>query len=85
MNTAPRAARTRCVVIEHVDLYNVDGPGPVDGDFDYCLPVGKAAVRREGKAVTVLTYLAMTDYVLEAVEEIGIDAEVIDLRWLDRA
>ena len=31
-------------------------PGPVD-DLDYCLPVGKAAVRREGADVTVLTYL----------------------------
>jgi len=27
----------------------------------------------------------MTNYVLKAVEELGIDAEVIDLRWLDRA
>jgi len=72
------------VVIEHVDLYNSTGPA-VDGDFDHVLPVGKAAVRREGRAVTVLTYLAMTNYVLQAVEETGIDAEVIDLRWLDRA
>jgi 2-oxoisovalerate dehydrogenase E1 component len=72
------------VVIEHVDLYASTGPA-VDGDFDHVLPVGKAAVRREGKAITVLTYLAMTNYVLQAVEETGIDAEVIDLRWLDRA
>ncbi len=72
------------VVIEHVDLYASTGPA-VEGDFDHVLPVGKAAVRREGKAVTVLTYLAMTNYVLQAVEETGIDAEVIDLRWLDRA
>ncbi|MFD0507615.1 transketolase C-terminal domain-containing protein [Streptomyces chiangmaiensis] len=27
----------------------------------------------------------MTPAVLEAVEEVGVDAEVIDLRWLDRA
>jgi len=72
------------VVIEHVDLYASTGPA-VEGDFDHVLPVGKAAVRREGTAVTVLTYLAMTNYVLQAVEETGIDAEVIDLRWLDRA
>ena len=48
--------------------------------------MGKAAVRRPGSDVTVLTYLAMTNYVLEAVEQVGdVDAEVIDLRWLDRA
>jgi 2-oxoisovalerate dehydrogenase E1 component len=55
-------------------------------DLDYCIPVGKAAVRRTGSQLTVLSYLAMTGYVLEAVESLGtVDAEVIDLRWLDRA
>ena len=42
-------------------------------------------MRRVGSAVTVLSYLAMTGYVLDAVEATGVDAEVIDLRWLDRA
>ncbi|GAA1477081.1 alpha-ketoacid dehydrogenase subunit alpha/beta [Nocardioides aestuarii] len=84
MNTALRC-QDPVVVLEHVDLYNAVGPGPVD-DLDYCLPVGKAAVRRPGNDVTVLTYLGMVPYVLEAVEGFGqVDAEVIDLRWLDRA
>lgn len=73
------------VILEHVDLYTSTGIGPVE-DFDYCLPVGKAAIRRPGSAITVISYLAMTNYVLEAVERMGVvDAEVIDLRWLDRA
>jgi len=84
MNTALRL-EDPVVVLEHVDLYGSSGDGPVD-DFDFCLPVGKAAVRRSGSDVTVLTYLAMTAYVLEAAEQLGsTDAEVIDLRWLDRA
>ncbi len=84
MNTALRLDDP-VVVLEHVDLYSSSGDGPVD-DFDYCLPVGKAAVRRAGSDVTVLTYLAMTSYVLQAVEQVGtVDAEVVDLRWLDRA
>jgi 2-oxoisovalerate dehydrogenase E1 component len=84
MNSALRC-EDPVVVLEHVDLYNSSGPGPVD-DLDYCLPVGKAAVRRSGEDVTVLTYLAMTNYVLDAVQTLGtVDAEVIDLRWLDRA
>jgi 2-oxoisovalerate dehydrogenase E1 component len=84
MNTALRL-EDPVVVLEHVDLYASSGDGPVD-DFDYCLPVGKAAVRRTGSDVTVLTYLAMTSYVLQAVEQAGtVDAEVVDLRWLDRA
>ena len=84
MNTALRC-QDPVLVLEHVDLYNATGPGPVD-DLDYCLPVGKAAIRREGSDVTVLSYLGMVPFVLEAVEEFGqVDAEVIDLRWLDRA
>lgn len=83
MNTA-LALNDPVVVLEHVDLYNSTGEGPVD-DFDYHLPLGRAAVRRPGNALTILTYLGMTPFVLQAVEESGVDAEVIDLRWLDRA
>ncbi len=84
MNTALRC-EDPVIVLEHVDLYTAIGEGPVD-DLDYCIPVGKAAVRREGSDITVLTYLAMTSYVLKAVADVAtVDAEVIDLRWLDRA
>src|SRR5262249_41302459 len=72
------------VVLEHVDLYASIGDAPVD-DLDYMLPVGKAALRRSGSAVTVISYLAMVNYCLEALADDGIDADVIDLRWLDRA
>jgi 2-oxoisovalerate dehydrogenase E1 component len=84
MNSALRC-EDPVVVLEHVDLYASTGEGPVE-DLDYCIPVGRAAVRRTGSQLTVLSYLAMTGYVLEAVESLGtVDAEVIDLRWLDRA
>jgi 2-oxoisovalerate dehydrogenase E1 component len=83
MNTALRC-EDPVVVLEHVDLYGTSGPGPVD-DWDYCLPVGRAAVRREGQDLTVVTYLGMTPYVLQAVDGHEVDAEVVDLRWLDRA
>jgi 2-oxoisovalerate dehydrogenase E1 component len=83
MNTA-LACDDPVVVLEHVDLYTSTGPGVPD-ELDHYLPVGKAALRREGSALTILTYLAMTQPVLDAVAETGIDAEVIDLRWLDRA
>ncbi len=72
------------LVIEHMDLYNTSGEIP-DGDLDFQIELGKAKVRREGKALTVLTYLSMVGHSLEAVVQTGIDAEVIDLRWLDRA
>ncbi|BCM20758.1 thiamine pyrophosphate-dependent enzyme [Mesorhizobium sp. J8] len=83
MNSALRC-KDPVLVIEHVELYNSTGPAPVD-DLDYFIPLGKAKVVRRGTAMTILTYLAMVRPVLEAVERLGIDAEVIDLRSLDHA
>lgn len=83
MNAA-LALKDPVLMIEHVDLYNSSGLAPVD-DFDYQIPFGKAAIRRQGKEVTVLTYLSMVAHTLEAAEQTGVDAEVVDLRWLDRA
>ena len=73
------------VVIEHAELYTQSGLVPIE-DWDYCLPVGKAAVRRSGSDVTVLVWLAMTNRVLAVAERLeGVDVDVIDMRWLDRA
>ena len=58
--------------------------GPVE-DFDYYIPLGKAKVVRPGSAFTVLSYLYMTPKAVEVAEEMGVDAEIIDLRSLDRA
>ena len=48
----------------------------------YTIPLGKAAVVRAGAATTVLSYGTMVHVSLRAVEETGMDAEVIDLRSL---
>ncbi|QRM57508.1 alpha-ketoacid dehydrogenase subunit beta [Sinorhizobium sp. BG8] len=48
----------------------------------FTIPIGKAEVRRQGTAVTVIAYGTMVHVALTAAEETGIDAEVIDLRSL---
>lgn len=48
----------------------------------YTIPLGKAEIRREGTAVTVLAYGTMVYVAQAAAEETGIDAEIIDLRTL---
>ncbi|HEY7852779.1 MAG TPA: alpha-ketoacid dehydrogenase subunit beta [Caulobacteraceae bacterium] len=48
----------------------------------YTLPLGEAVIRREGLAVTVVTYGTMVHVAQAAAEETGIDAEIIDLRTL---
>ncbi|MFZ5469311.1 MAG: alpha-ketoacid dehydrogenase subunit beta [Myxococcota bacterium] len=52
---------------------------------DYEVPLGKAAVVREGEAVTVISYGAMVHEAAEAVERAarqGVFCELIDLRTL---
>ena len=48
----------------------------------YTIPLGKAAIVREGADVTVLAYGTMVHVALAAAAESGVDAEVIDLRTL---
>jgi 2-oxoisovalerate dehydrogenase E1 component beta subunit len=48
----------------------------------YTVPLGKAAVVREGEEVTILAYGTMVHVALAAVEDNKLDAEVIDLRTL---
>ena len=51
-------------------------------DGYYTVPFGKAAIAREGEALTILSYGTMVHVALAVTEEAGIDAEVIDLRTL---
>jgi len=70
------------LIFEHQTLYNMEGPlaenaGPVDID--------RAAVRRPGKDVSLITYGGTLGKTLEAAGTLadrGVDAEVIDLRVL---
>lgn len=55
-----------------------------EGD-DHIVPIGKAAVKRQGSDVTIVAYSICVKYALDAAEELakqGIDAEVIDLRTI---
>lgn len=57
----------------------------VPDDEDYLVPIGKAAVVREGTDVTITAFSIMVGKALEAAEklaEMGIQAEVIDLRTI---
>jgi 2-oxoisovalerate dehydrogenase E1 component beta subunit len=50
---------------------------------DFVVPIGKAALRREGEDLSIITYGAMVYKALEAAEalaQMGIDVEVLDLR-----
>jgi pyruvate dehydrogenase E1 component beta subunit len=68
--------------MESETLYGLKGEVP---DGDYLVPIGKAAVRREGTDVTIVSYNKMIEVAKEAaiaLEKEGISAEVIDLRTI---
>jgi len=66
---------------EHKGLYGRKGPVRRDEIGE----VGKAAVLRQGSDVTIVATLLMVERSLAAADQLaaaGIEAEVIDLRWL---
>ena len=70
------------IFAEHGLLYGKRGEVP---DEHYTVPMGEAAVRREGSDITLAAYGRMVYMSLEAADRLaqrGIEAEVIDLRTL---
>lgn len=69
------------VYLEHMKLYRSFREEVPEGE--YTVPLGKAAISREGKDVSVITYGAMVREALKAAENLekeGISVEVVDLR-----
>lgn len=69
--------------LEHKLLYRRAKENLPGGDG--FVPIGKAAVRRPGRDLTIVTYGAMVPLALEGAAELakeGIEAEIIDLRTL---
>ncbi len=68
--------------VEHKLLYATTGLVP---DGAHSVPIGAAALRREGTDVTLVAYSYHASLALQAAEQLaqrGIDAEVVDLRTL---
>jgi pyruvate/2-oxoglutarate/acetoin dehydrogenase E1 component len=82
------------LIFEHKLLYGSKGArtesGSIDAtsdipDHDYTVPLAQAVVRRPGSDVTILAWLLMLHFSMEAAQRIAdddVDAEVIDVRSL---
>ena len=70
------------MVFEHKLLYRMKGPVPAE---PYRVPIGRAAIRRQGRDLTIVATAIMVHRALEAAAILsgeGIEVEVIDLRSL---
>jgi len=66
--------------LEHKGLYrHVKGEVP---EGEHMVPLGEAAVAREGSELTVIAYGSSVHLALQAAEELDEDIEVLDLRTL---
>lgn len=70
---------------ESIALYPKPSPMPDDLDPDTLIPIGKGDIKREGGDVTLVAYARGVDWALQAARILardGVEAEVVDLRWL---
>ncbi|MBZ0285389.1 MAG: alpha-ketoacid dehydrogenase subunit beta [Anaerolineae bacterium] len=68
---------------ENIAMYSK--PGLVPDDPEFVLPIGKSDVKRQGSDITLVTYARGVEWSLQAADVLakeGIEAEVVDLRWL---
>jgi pyruvate dehydrogenase E1 component beta subunit len=71
------------IFLEHEHLYNTKGEVPAE---EYTSPLGKAALKRTGTDITIISYSKMVLTALEAadlLEKEGISVDLIDLRTLN--
>ncbi len=70
---------------ESIALYPKPSPMPDVLDDDYLIPIGKGDIKREGADVSLVAYARGVDWALQAARQLaraGVEAEVVDLRWL---
>ena len=70
------------ILIENIMSYRLTGPAPVAG---YRVPLGKAAIAREGNDVTLISYGRAVVDALAVADQLageGISVEVVDLRTI---
>lgn len=71
------------IFLEHEQLYSLKGDVPLEPDF--LVPLGKSAVVREGKDLTIISYSYTLGLCLKAADTLareGVEAEVVDLKTL---
>src|SRR5206468_2499770 len=81
LRTALRGSDPTFFLESRVLLDDVSARRPYPGD-EFALPFGVARIRRDGTAATVVCWGLMASRCEQAVEQVGLPIEVVDLRTL---
>jgi 2-oxoisovalerate dehydrogenase E1 component len=71
--------------LEHKSLYRQSFASSAEPGTDYLLPYGKAAIKKEGNDLTIITWGALVQKSIDAAkkaEKEGISVEIIDIRTI---
>ena len=74
------------IFMEHKSLYRQSYASSPEPDDDYLIPFGKSKIIQEGSDLTIITWGAMVQLTIEAVNDLNLnenDIEIIDLRTLN--
>ena len=84
---AAMLSRDPVLILDDHRLMKISEPLPLAG-MDYVIPLGRARTVRAGKDVTVLAWghaLQRVAVVADVLASRGLEVEIVDPRWLDRA
>ena len=68
--------------LEHKGLYRQGFASSLEPDENYLLPFGKAFLVKEGNDLSIVTWGALVQKSIEAIRNVGVSADIIDLRTL---
>ena len=71
------------IFMEHKGLYRQGFASSMEPDSDYYLPFGKAKKVMEGDDLTIITWGALVQKSIEAVNNLQVSADIIDIRTLN--
>ena len=69
--------------LEHKGLYRQGYASSYEPDNNYLLEFGKAKIVKEGNQLTIISWGAIVEKAIQAVNELNVDAEIIDIRTIN--
>ena len=69
--------------LEHKGLYRQGYASSYEPDNNYLIEFGKASIVKKGNQLTIVTWGAIVEKVIQATNKLNVDAEIIDIRTIN--